>query len=158
MADRIALMDRGKLVQVGTPREIYGQPANAHVASFIGETNLIEGEIEEVIAGAAKVRTLGGFLTGRLSAYFGEFAAGEKVVVSVRPEAWRFTPFSGNAIKGRLVERSYGGQRVRYWIETMAGRMQVVELNPHELREPCDDAVEIHVHREDVVVMKHQQA
>ena len=48
MADRIAVMRRGRLVQVGTPHELYNRPESAFVAQFIGGTNLLRGTLEEV--------------------------------------------------------------------------------------------------------------
>jgi ABC-type Fe3+/spermidine/putrescine transport system ATPase subunit len=50
MSDRIALLRSGELEQIATPREIYGQPATAYVAQFIGHTNLLEGEVRRGVA------------------------------------------------------------------------------------------------------------
>ncbi len=55
VADRIAVMDQGALVQVAPPPEIYEQPNSRWVADFIGEVNLIEGRVSEVMAGIATV-------------------------------------------------------------------------------------------------------
>ena len=60
MSDRIAVMSAGLVQQVGTPREIYEAPVNRFVADFIGETNLIEVEVEDVAAGRAQVILPGG--------------------------------------------------------------------------------------------------
>jgi iron(III) transport system ATP-binding protein len=84
IADRIAIMERGVLRQVGTPRDIYERPANAFVAGFMGTTNLLEGTLVVRDAGGALVRTRGGM---EIRAAQGEAAAGEKVWVSIRPEA-----------------------------------------------------------------------
>ncbi|MBM4466882.1 MAG: polyamine ABC transporter ATP-binding protein [Chloroflexi bacterium] len=55
MSERIAVMDRGQVLQVGTPEEIYEQPADRFVADFIGETNFLEGQVQERQAGEAEV-------------------------------------------------------------------------------------------------------
>ena len=55
---------------------------------------------------------------------------------------------------GTIVERSYLGQRVQYWITTEVGRQQIVELNPHFIREPSDEKVVLYARRDDVVILK----
>jgi spermidine/putrescine transport system ATP-binding protein len=60
MSDRIAVMSEGRVQQVGPPREIYEAPVNRFVADFIGETNLLEVQVEAVEAGVARVVLPGG--------------------------------------------------------------------------------------------------
>ncbi len=78
MSDRIAVMDAGKLLQVGPPEEIYERPANRFVADFIGQTNLLEGTVADtstvVLANGVRV------------AAASELDAGTKVALSLRPE------------------------------------------------------------------------
>ena len=75
--------------------------------------------------------------------------------LSIRPEAWRLHQDTGdNPIAGKIVERTYLGQRIQYWIETAAGRQQVVEMNPHIIHEPGEQSVLLHARHEDVVVLK----
>ena len=57
MSDRIAIMDRGRIVQVGTPREIYMRPASIFASDFIGQTNLLKGTVVESGGGVATLRT-----------------------------------------------------------------------------------------------------
>ncbi|BCU79695.1 ABC transporter ATP-binding protein [Luteolibacter sp. LG18] len=154
MADRMAVMDKGRIEQLGTPGEIYRHPRTAHVASFIGETNLFDGTVVEVVADRVRVKTAAGDLTGRTADPEWKPAAGERVRLSVRPEAWRLDAADGHPIAGTVVERTYLGQRVQYWIETAAGRQQVVELNPHEVREPGGAPVGLQARPDDVVVLK----
>jgi spermidine/putrescine transport system ATP-binding protein len=80
MSDRIGVMSAGRLLQVGTPREIYNRPVNRFVADFIGETNLLRGRVE---AGTV-VLTSG----DRIEAPPG-LAAGAEVTLAVRPEQVR---------------------------------------------------------------------
>src|SRR6185437_1760778 len=56
MSDRIAVMSKGHILQVGTPRDIYDHPAERFVANFIGETNFLEGQVAGVASGRADVR------------------------------------------------------------------------------------------------------
>ena len=78
MSDRIAVMSAGRLLQVGSPEEIYERPANRFVADFIGQTNLLEGTVADpatvVLANGSRV------------AAASELAAGTKVALSLRPE------------------------------------------------------------------------
>src|SRR5690606_15500736 len=63
MADRIAVMDGGNVLQVGPPREIYEKPATRFVADFIGETNFIRGKLESSANGIGQVRLQDGIVT-----------------------------------------------------------------------------------------------
>ena len=75
--------------------------------------------------------------------------------LSIRPEAWRLHKDTGdNPVAGNIVERTYLGQRIQYWIETAAGRQQVVEMNPHVIHEPGDGKVTLHARHDDVVVLQ----
>jgi iron(III) transport system ATP-binding protein len=155
MADRMAILSQGKIDQIGTPEEIYRSPRGAEVAKFIGETNLIEGELVETRDGLVFAKTAAGLLTGRITDPVWTPSPGDAVTVSIRPEAWRLHPETGdNTISGNIEERAYLGQRIQYWISTPAGRLQVVEMNPHVLRPPGPEAVRLHVRHDDVVVLK----
>ncbi|GBD09291.1 Spermidine/putrescine import ATP-binding protein PotA [Candidatus Thermoflexus japonica] len=86
MSDRIAVMNQGRVLQVGTPVEIYEHPATRFVADFIGETNFLEGRVVDLERGMARVEIEG----------FTVFAApsegthrGQRVTVAVRPERIR---------------------------------------------------------------------
>jgi iron(III) transport system ATP-binding protein len=154
MADRMAVLSRGKIGQIGTPEEIYRHPRSAYVANFIGETNIISGEVLETKSGFALVSTPAGPIAGRITDREWTPLAGETVRLSIRPEAWRLHMDSGdNPVSGKIVERAYLGQRIQYWIETPIGRQQVVEMNPHEIHGP-GDAAKLHARHDDVVVLE----
>src|SRR5215212_4179780 len=84
MSNRIAVMSNGKVVQEGTPREIYQRPATQFVADFVGSTNFMEGEaLEGAVGGAMRLQTP----VGQVVAVCPEgVRAGEKVTLSIRPE------------------------------------------------------------------------
>lgn len=84
MSDRIAVMDQGRMLQVGTPTEIYERPNCRFVADFIGESNFVDGEVIEQVGQAAAVRAANGLVMRG----YADFAAsqGQRVTVSVRPE------------------------------------------------------------------------
>lgn len=154
MADRMAVLSHGRIGQIGTPEEIYRSPRSAYVANFIGETNLIDSVLAELKAGVAVAKTDGGPLVGRISDPGWSPSPGEAVRISVRPEAWRLKQMDGdNVLAGTVLDRSYLGQRIQYWIGTAAGRQQVVEMNPHYIHEPGAQ-VSISCRHDDVVILK----
>ncbi len=155
MADRMAVLSYGKIGQIGTPEQIYRSPTSAYVANFIGETNLVSGETVETRDGYTLVKTAAGPVVGRVSDPDWSPPPGEAVKLSIRPEAWRLKSEGGdNSIQGNISERSYLGQRIQYWVETAAGRQQVVEMNPHVIQEPGDAPVVLHSRHDDVVILK----
>jgi spermidine/putrescine transport system ATP-binding protein len=82
MSDRIAVMSAGQVQQIGTPREIYEAPINRFVAEFIGETNLIEVEVDRVTDGQATVTLPGGHRVSCAAAT----SSGGRHALSIRPE------------------------------------------------------------------------
>src|SRR5207244_8244203 len=84
MADRIAVMNKGVLQQVGDALDIYDRPATAFVADFIGSSNLLSGTLR--VAGASAVAEVG---TARVPVDADGLADGTAVTVSARPRTWR---------------------------------------------------------------------
>jgi iron(III) transport system ATP-binding protein len=154
MADRMAVLSWGKIGQVGTPEEVYRSPVNSYVAGFIGETNLIKGEVMEMHEGFCFVKVNGATLVGRVNTPGWQAKTGDIATLSIRPEAWRLHKEGGkNEVSGKILERSYLGQRIEYFIETAVGRQQVVEMNPHLIHEIGDEVV-LHARHGDVVVLE----
>jgi putrescine transport system ATP-binding protein len=116
VADRIAVMDRGRLIQVATPPEIYEQPNSRWVADFIGDVNLIEGRLAEADPKRAVVMSA---QAGRIeSAAATEAKRGDTVWVAVRPEKVRIAsePQAANAncVAGRVWDIGYLGDLSTY--------------------------------------------
>lgn len=111
MSDRIAIMHDGVLEQVGTPKQIYEEPASKFVATFIGETNLFEGMVSDVTSFDMGVTLESGSIR---SAGVG-FAPGELVAVSVRPERMQYAlePQTGFTIQGVVKEQVYVGSMIK---------------------------------------------
>lgn len=85
LSTRIAVMKAGHVMQLGTPREIYNEPANYFVADFIGTSNFVSGRVTEVSHESVVVETdLGSFVSSAIPA---RISTGDEVYVSVRPEA-----------------------------------------------------------------------
>jgi putrescine transport system ATP-binding protein len=120
MSTRIAVMSQGRIVQVGSPSEIYGQPCNRFVADFIGSVNLFDGVLIADADGLATVRCER-FAT-LLQAPSNGLPVGSTVAVAVRPE--RITLISGegpgglpNHFEGRIASFAFMGDRRIYQID-----------------------------------------
>lgn len=101
LADRLAVLNVGRVVQVGTPVEVYARPANPEAAQLLGPGNLFPGQIESVDPrGTAVVRTQLGRLVGR--ARPGSLAVGDPATVCIRPESIALSP-TGNIHSNRFV-------------------------------------------------------
>ncbi len=93
LADRIAVMDLGKILQIGTPQEVYNRPVNAFVARFLGPVNLLQGQVEGFDArGELVVRTRFGRLIGQAPAAGGPLVPGSAVTLAIRPESLGLGP------------------------------------------------------------------
>jgi iron(III) transport system ATP-binding protein len=115
MADRIAIMRDGKVVQVGQPRELYANPVSAFVAEFLGETNFIPGTV--ATAGERpRISTAAGQLVGRATA---PLPLGAPVVCSIRPEAIRLAGADRadtNRVAGTIADTAYLGEMAQLFI------------------------------------------
>lgn len=100
MSDRIAVMDKGRILQIGTPTEIYDMPANRFVAGFIGSSNIFTGKIRKSRNGCA-VAIDGG---PEIRAGGNGFADGEEVDVLLRPEHFALAPASEGGSLEAVIE------------------------------------------------------
>jgi len=110
VAHRIAVMERGRIVQAATPAEIYEQPQSRWVAEFVGDVNLIEGVVLETGAGEAVIGDNG----GRRYRVAADAATGAQVSIALRPEKIRIhaapAPHDApNAMRGRVCDIGYLG-------------------------------------------------
>jgi ABC-type Fe3+/spermidine/putrescine transport system ATPase subunit len=127
VSDRIAVMNAGRVEQVGTPAEVYERPATRFVAAFMGTTNFIAGHAETPAAPGAlcRVATAGGPV---LAIAPGAIAAGTPVVVAVRPERLHpGTAFDGLNIAGHVRQRVYLGNKVELHV-TVGDGACIVEI------------------------------
>jgi spermidine/putrescine transport system ATP-binding protein len=123
MADRIAIMNAGRIEQLGPPSDLYERPATAFVAGFLGISNLLSG----TVTGPGAVRLDNGTdvqvpreaLNGRSG----------KVAIGVRPEKIRLGHGEANRLTGRMVETAYVGVATQYVLETQAGHISVYVQN-----------------------------
>jgi spermidine/putrescine transport system ATP-binding protein len=121
MADRIAVMSAGRILQVGTPREIYDRPAVRFVADFIGESNFMTADVLSCAKGMAEVALPGGT---RISAQMAEgFQPSGRVSLVVRPEhAEIVEPGAGADLTGRLENVVYFGTDTHFHVALDGGQ------------------------------------
>ena len=127
MSDRIAVMNGGRVEQLGTPREIYDHPTTSFVADFIGSLNALDLKVDELVGGYAIAR-------------FGEtdrvvapvevgLGAGTSLRVAVRPEQVQIEPLGsavppdGSRLTGTISELVYLGMYTQFHVDTAAGRI-----------------------------------
>jgi spermidine/putrescine transport system ATP-binding protein len=121
MADTIAVMNAGRIEQLGAPQDLYEQPATAFVAGFLGISNLLPGVVED--RGAVRLDT-GTVVQAKVDGLTGPVAAG------VRPEKIKLGEGGGaNTLEGRVVETAYIGVATQLVVETPAGTVQVFAQN-----------------------------
>jgi len=127
VSDRIAVMDRGNVLQVGAPREIYESPSTSFVAQFIGETNMIDGIVESA-EGRWYVVDSGGI--GRVAVADPRgYRVGDRVTLTIRPERLRImprgqsAPAGANVFEGRVDESVYSGFHSKYYVRVAGDRV-----------------------------------
>ena len=132
MADRLVVMEGGRMLQIGSPKDLYNTPATSFVATFLGETSSFRGAVESDAGGIAHVVMDDGFrATFR---HRDDVAVGDRVMVSIRPEAVTVTaePPDGheNVVAGVVDFASYLGSHVVYMIRIEDGHALVRASEP----------------------------
>jgi spermidine/putrescine transport system ATP-binding protein len=132
MSDRLAVMRAGKIEQVGPPEDVYENPQTEYVASFLGASNLLEGELKEQNDGIATVLLAGGDVV-RVPSDRAPFETGAAVKVGVRPEKITIGPENDgeppagwNSVTGLLRMSTYIGVSHQYKVEGPLGHTLTV--------------------------------
>jgi iron(III) transport system ATP-binding protein len=126
IADRIALLKDGRIVQVGTPAELYHSPRTSFVAGFVGQTNLLPGRGEA----DGSVRTAAGTVVAATPV-----AQGREVVLSVRPEQMRLVNGTvggdgRNRLSGKVMDTTFLGEASEHVLQVDAARLKVISAPP----------------------------
>lgn len=126
LSDRIAVLDNGELLQVGTPLAVYEQPVNLYVAEFIGRANFLEGVLLEVSGNQGQVKIDNQVIAGTLAA---EISLNSAVKVVVRPENINLTAeVSNTACAAKIIQSQYLGYATSYLVEMSGIEFRVLEL------------------------------
>jgi putative spermidine/putrescine transport system ATP-binding protein len=120
MSDRVAVFNAGLIEQVGSPEEIYRKPASRFVAEFVGETNILEADLEN---GRFVLAEFGSPIEASA-----DLARQGKLQVSIRPESIRLLPEGSKGIAAKVIEVEFGGATIRLQLEAASGRRLRVTL------------------------------
>jgi iron(III) transport system ATP-binding protein len=158
MADGIALMRAGKLQQTGAPTDLYRKPVSRFVADFIGESNFLPGEIDNISSTTVTVKTKAGSLFAMKSLLSAPVTPKQKVLAAFRPEAVQVVPgdrdlgATVNQLRGKRVHTVYLGEIAEHIVEVEGQQIKAFELNPRGVAAVGDDVV-ISVRAEHVMLV-----
>jgi iron(III) transport system ATP-binding protein len=141
MSDKIAIMDQGRIAQIGTPEELYGMPANAYVADFVGSANTIPVPVEAAADSAEPIPSdaqgrpatryrLGGRMLEGVQAC--PRLGGKDAILVARPEELSLLkpePVAPNAVPGAVLRRQYLGFKTSYRVKLRDGPEIRVDLS-----------------------------
>ena len=136
VSDRIAIMNKGEILQIGTPNEIYESPENAFVADFIGETNFLSGKVTEVHEKHGYIETP---ILGRMKIELDKpVKVGDTVVLTLRPEKIKisnnrpnFLHDNYNILHGMIEEVIYTGFQSKLFVKVENSENLIKVFNPH---------------------------
>ena len=137
VSDRIIVMSNARIAQVGSPRELYEEPANLFVADFIGDANLLTATATEIRGSLARVE-----LESLIVELPSRGVSAGPVKLAIRPDAIRLSPQapSSAAIRGQIRKASYLGTHIEYEVGSAAGELFAVEYGA---REPLDAGADV---------------
>jgi spermidine/putrescine transport system ATP-binding protein len=152
MSDTIGIMKDGKIVQFGTPEDLYDAPVNRYVADFVGESNFFSGAVASCDEQGAVITTASGLtLAAPLSRLGGRLQPGSTGTIAVRPEViglWNKSAAPQNldvARPARLLNRIYLGDHSEFQVEAEGLGSVLVRLPKHstagQALEPGDDVI-----------------
>jgi iron(III) transport system ATP-binding protein len=156
ISDRIAVMNKGVIEQLGSAEDLYRRPATVFVARFIGRSNLIEATVTGATPGRIVLT-----IAGEPHAIDGENAsvqAGQAVLANVRPEAIAIGA-AGGGLAGMVMTRTYLGEKMEYEVDVAGQRVQIVRFNPPPAeRFAVGDAVSVRLPHEGVQLLAREGA
>ena len=147
LADRVALMNAGRIVQVGAPEEVYNSPASPFVARFLGLTNLVEAAPD---ADSAFTTAIGRFrLTSRASR---STPHASRLTLLLRPDCARLSG-SANRLRVRILERSFSGVYTRLLTQPERGPHLIFDFPPQPLPQ-VGETVDLFLDPERITVLQ----
>lgn len=125
MADRIAILDKGQVMQVATPAEVYEAPVSRFVANFVGNVNMLEGTVAERSEKTATITGASGAEIRVENA--GDATAGSTVAFAIRPEkikvSSRKPDGAANVMEGEIYDLAYLGDMTVYHVRLVDGQV-----------------------------------
>jgi ABC-type Fe3+/spermidine/putrescine transport system ATPase subunit len=130
ISDRIAVMKKGRILQVGSPYELYMHPEQIFVANFIGESNFLEGRVTEIEDEVTMVRLRGDLMVK--AKRNSEAQRDDRVVLAVRPEAFEMVRGHvrlANSVNGVVERVRFEGTDIRYEVR-LANDDSIIVVRP----------------------------
>ncbi len=145
MSDRVVVMDKGKIQQVGTPQDIYNEPQNAFVADFIGESNIVDGVmIKDYFVE---------FSGAKFDCLDKGFAPNEAVEVVVRPEDVDIVEYEKGMLKGTVTSVSFLGVHYEIIVDIGGFKWMIQTTDEHFV----DDKVGLYIEPDAIHIMKRSE-
>ena len=160
ISDKIVILDQGKIVQSGSPKEIYSNPKNKFVAGFIAVTSFINGSVDSLIEDRKKVvvKTDDGLV---IHGFNNGFDTGQKVSVAMRMNVIKFIQDENksdkntvNIFKGRIIQSSYLGNIIDYKIKV--GNWEVRTNSDAKYNFKVGEGVTFYLSPEDIIVTREE--
>ena len=159
IADRMAIMKDGQIMQIGAPLDVYRRPNSAFTASFIGEINLMEATVTGIDGDTVTLSTaldctrLHSIDCTRLHSTALEL--GTKITIGIRPEVIRFDtpPPRANRIEGTLSDTVYLGEVAQHRLHCGTVTLKAFEINPRHLHAAGDTALRAWIDPADIILL-----
>lgn len=126
LSDRLAVMSRGHVLQVGTPIEVYEQPADLYVAEFIGKANFVRGTLTGLDGKRAFVQAESHSFSGTIAG--AGLSTGKAVRLMVRPENVHLSPDNRDGLPATVSQVNYLGPATEYLLESPLGMFRALEI------------------------------
>ena len=151
MSDRIAVMNEGVMEQIGTPDEVYNHPRTKFVASFVGESNILESYVEAVRGDLLRIS----LEAGKAVLHAPGFNKEEMIYICVRPENLRLSqsPIEHFSIRGRIIEHIFAGSVIKTIVELINGQRLKVARHPGEEDIPIGTYVYIYWNPKNAIIV-----
>ena len=151
MSDRIAVMHDGILEQVGTPDEVYNHPKTKFVASFVGESNILESYVERVEEDKLYIA----LESGHAVLYEKGFKEEEMIYICIRPENLKIStePVAQFSIRGVITEHIFAGSVIRTVVELVNGQRLRVASHPEQAQLPIGTIVNLYWNPKKAVIV-----
>ena len=128
LADRIAVLNGGKVEQIATPFELYRNPASLFVADFIGQANILKGKLTSIDGNFAKVLIDEITVIANIDEKSLEFKVGDEVAAAIRPESIEIVSSDDGTLRGQIISSVFLGDEIEYVVKLASGdTIRVVE-------------------------------
>lgn len=143
MSDRLVIMNEGKIMQVGSPQEVYQYPKNAFVADFVGERNMLDVHLQALNQDRQATVRLGDQKV-MVSCKYCRSSVGSDLILAIHADKMHLhCEKQKNSLQARLLSRHYAGSQIRFTLELEGAIIQVVDYNEEDC--PIEDGDDVYL-------------